>query len=83
MQFELLSVVELLEDVDKEVKKGEIGTIVEIFDNPDEAYEVEFVNSHGEQTLITYTLKPEQLRLIKKHAIKSFPFIEVDVAVPS
>ncbi len=42
---------------------GEMGTIVEEFDPPDEAYLVEFSNDYGD-TMATVTLKPDQFEVV-------------------
>lgn len=58
-----LDMVELLEDLPKyEVKKGEIGVVVEVFDNPDEAYDLEFVDESGTSSRFAYSVKPCQIR---------------------
>lgn len=60
MKFEELEIVKVVKDCGKGVGKGEIGTIVMVFDYPDEAYEVEFLDSDGNfKTLCTLT--PDEL----------------------
>jgi hypothetical protein len=44
----------------EEIIKGEIGTIVELYINPREAYEVEFVDENG-QAKALLTLLPNEL----------------------
>jgi Domain of unknown function (DUF4926) len=45
----------------EQVLKGDVGTIVEVYTNPNLAYEVEFVNPDG-STRALLTLTPDQLR---------------------
>ncbi|MBE9160553.1 DUF4926 domain-containing protein [Nodosilinea sp. LEGE 06152] len=70
MQPELLDVVELLVDLPEvELKAGDQGTILEVYD--DRAYEVEFANSYGE-THAMLALKPEQFVVVWQNATKSW-----------
>jgi Domain of unknown function (DUF4926) len=62
---ELFDVIELLVDLpERQIKAGEIGTIVEKYD--DCAYEVEFANSEGE-TLALLALAPETFMVVWKN----------------
>lgn len=48
MNYEVYETVKVLEDEPNEgIKKGDIGTIIMIYDTPNEAYEVEFVDEEG------------------------------------
>jgi hypothetical protein len=61
----LLDVVELLEDLPEYgVKRGERGAVVEVFDNPEEAYMVEFVDETGTSSRIADWVKPDQIRTV-------------------
>ncbi len=61
MKFDQFDTVILLKDYFNEgIIKGEIGTIVEIYINPREAYEVEFVDENG-QAKALLTLLPNEL----------------------
>ena len=61
---ELFDVIELLVDLpEEEVNAGELGTIVEKYD--DRAYEVEFANDEGE-TLALLALTPEKFSVVWK-----------------
>ena len=61
MKYSLLEVVKLQQDLPGfNLQQGDIGTIVEIYSNPYEAYEVEFCDTKG-KTISLLTLKPEQL----------------------
>ena len=50
--------VDLLE---QQVLAGDLGTIVEVYDSPELAYEVEFVNPDG-STRALLTVRPELVR---------------------
>ena len=60
--FNLLDTVIAAVNVpDHEILAGDLGTIVEVYTNPDLAYEVEFVNPDG-ATRALLTLSPDQVR---------------------
>ncbi|MEQ9866150.1 DUF4926 domain-containing protein [Pectobacterium aroidearum] len=55
----LFDVIYLKNDLpDKGLKKGMLGTIVHIYNEPFPAYEIEFCDDNGE-TLACITLKPD------------------------
>lgn len=57
----LLDVVRLTRDVPEEgLRRGDRGTVVEVFESPEEAYEVEFTDAHGRTTALV-TLLPHDL----------------------
>ena len=59
---ELLDVVEILEDLPEyNVKHGERGAVVEVFDEPEEAYMVEFVDDSGTSSRIVDWVRPNQI----------------------
>ncbi|HKP13982.1 MAG TPA: DUF4926 domain-containing protein [Blastocatellia bacterium] len=59
-----LDVVELTEDLPEfGLKKGERGAVVVAFDNPDEAYDLEFVDESGEPRF-AYAVKPGQIKTV-------------------
>ncbi|HKS41392.1 MAG TPA: DUF4926 domain-containing protein [Blastocatellia bacterium] len=61
-KISLLDVVALAEDLPEyDIKKGERGTVVEIFDEPEEAYILEFVDEAGRSKL-AYWVKPNQIK---------------------
>jgi len=65
MKFCEIDVVKTTKDFPKEgIKKGEIGTIVMVYTDPHEAYEVEFVNDDG-TTKAMFAILPED---IEKHS---------------
>lgn len=69
-QPELLDVVELLVDLpEAELKAGDQGTILEVYD--DRAYEVEFSNSQGE-TQALLALEPKQFVVVWQNAKKAW-----------
>jgi hypothetical protein len=64
LRFKELDIVKTLVDFPKEaIKKGEFGAIVAVFANPNEAYEVEFVNDDG-TTKAMITILSEQIEKI-------------------
>ena len=64
MKFNELDVVKSLKNFkEKKIIKGEIGVIVIVFTVPNEAYEVEFVNSDG-TTKSIFTLLPEEIEKV-------------------
>lgn len=70
MKPELLDVVELLVDVPEcRLPAGELGTIVEVYDNG--AYEVEFADAEG-VTLALKALGSEQFVVVWKNSIKAW-----------
>ncbi len=61
-QLKLLDTVIVTVDLpSEEVLAGDLGTIVEIYNAPSPAYEVEFVNPDG-TTRALLTLLPEEIR---------------------
>ena len=61
MRFNELETVKTLKDFPEEgIIKGDIGTIVMAFMIPNEAYEVEFVNSDG-STRAMFAIIPDDL----------------------
>ena len=66
--IKLLDVVELLEELPEDgLVAGAKGTVVEVYENPNLAYEVEFCNDEGETTAML-ALLPHQVRVIWKKA---------------
>ncbi|MCL2083446.1 MAG: DUF4926 domain-containing protein [Oscillospiraceae bacterium] len=64
MKFNELDVVETLCDFPEEkIKKGESGTVVIAFTNPNEAYEVEFIDDMGRTTAM-FAILPEHLKKV-------------------
>jgi hypothetical protein len=64
--FELLQVVELMSDFPSEgIARGTRGTIVEKFDTPGEAYDVEIVSDDGTTEILLPSVRPNQLRLVR------------------
>ena len=49
MRFNEYDTVRVLNDTEAGIKKGEIGAIIMVYDEPTEAYEVEFINEDGAQ----------------------------------
>ena len=60
-EFEVVEVAKNLPEY--KLRSGQVGTVVEIYENPSRAYEVEFCNSEGE-TLVSVTLADADLRSV-------------------
>ena len=64
MQYSLLEVVQLQQDFPNlSLFRESIGTVIDTYMDPHEAYEVEFCDDRG-ATVALLTLRPEQLRSI-------------------
>ena len=60
-----LDIVELTEDLPEfGLHQGEQGTVVEVFDDPEEAYILEFIYEAGESSTLAYGVKPEQIKTV-------------------
>lgn len=57
------SVTLLRDDGQNELKKGDIGAVVMVFTEPNEAYEVEFVDDNGDTKAII-TVLPNEIEAI-------------------
>ena len=69
----LLDVVRLTRDLpDVGLRRGERGTVVEVFDTPEEAYEVEFTDSQG-RTTAQVALLPRDVEVVRPSAAESRP----------
>jgi len=61
VKFNELETVRLLKEYpEKFLKKGDIGVVVMIYNNPNEAYEVEFINDDG-TTKAMFVISPEDI----------------------
>lgn len=49
MKFNEYDTVRVLIETEHDVKKGDIGAVIMIYDDPTEGYEVEFINEDGTQ----------------------------------
>jgi hypothetical protein len=57
-----IDVVQLLEDLPEYgLRRGERGTVVEVFDAPEEAYMIEFVDESGTSSRIADWVRPSQI----------------------
>ena len=80
-KFQELEMVELLEDLPEyDLKKGEIGVVVEVFDTPSEAYDLEFVDESGRSSMFAYSVKPNQIKASEKRKRKANLLDVVEVA---
>jgi hypothetical protein len=67
-----LDIVELIEDLPEfGVRRGQQGTVVKVFDNPEEAYLLEFVDESDASSRLAYGVKPEQIKVIVKAQLKT------------
>lgn len=63
MKVKLLDVVELVVDMpDRGLRVGALGTIVDVYEDPRLAYEVEFDDGAG-YTIAIFAVEPDQVRL--------------------
>lgn len=64
MKFKECDTVRIMGDCEEGVTKGEIGVILMVFEEPQEAYEVEVLDEEGNPKA-QCTLRPDDLELIK------------------
>lgn len=65
MNMKLFDRVRLLRDIPlRNLKRGMTGTIVEVFDKPNRAYEVEFSDNNG-VTVAQLALQPSEIELVR------------------
>lgn len=64
MKFKECDAVRIMADCGEVVKKGEIGAVLMVFEEPQEAYEVEVLDDEGNPKG-QYTLRPDDLELVK------------------
>ena len=68
-KINLLDVVELVVDLPEYgVKRGEQGVVVEVLDEPEEAYILEFVGESGTSSRLAYWVKPNQIKTGEENA---------------
>lgn len=63
MKFKELDTVRIVKDCNEEIKRGEIGVVVMLFEQPREAYEVEVLDENG-YTKAQCTFLPDELEPI-------------------
>ena len=64
MKFKEYELVKILKNTQEDIKIGDIGVIIMVFDNPNEAYEVEIVNDEG-NVYAQGTFLPDELELLE------------------
>lgn len=80
-KFQELEIVELLEDLPEyDLTKGEIGVVVEVFDTPSEAYDLEFVDESGRSSRFGYSVRPNQIKASETRTRKANLLDVVEVA---
>lgn len=63
-----LDVVELTEDLPEfDLRRGEQGTVVEVFESPEEAYIIEFLYEEGASSKLAYGVRPGQIIMVAPH----------------
>lgn len=62
MKANVLNTVELLEDLPEfNVRRGERAVVLDAYSEPQEAYDLEFVDNHGFSTRLAFSVRPDQL----------------------
>lgn len=68
-----LDVVELTEDLPEyKLSRGAQGTVLEVFDQPEEAYMIEFMNASGSDSKIVDWILPNQIENVDQRALPLF-----------
>jgi len=71
------------EDIaDYGVKRGEQGVVVEVFDEPDEGYVLEFVDPSGTSSRLAYWVKPEQFNRVSPRKAQELEVVELPEDLP-
>jgi len=69
-KFREVELVELLEDLPAyQVSKGELGVVVEVFDSPTEAYDIEFVDDSVANPDSLTLLSPANLEVRRRRQV--------------
>jgi len=70
--FSLFDIVVLENEIlDKKLSAGQLGVVIDVYEEPFLAYGVEFCDTFG-QTLAELILLPNQLHLAKESEIKTY-----------
>lgn len=79
----LLDIVEVVEDLPEYgVTRGEQGVVVEVFDEPDEGYILEFVDPSGTSSRLAYWVKPEQIKRVTPRKARELEIVELAEDLP-
>jgi tetratricopeptide (TPR) repeat protein len=79
----LLDIVELVEDLPEYgVTRGEQGVVVEVFDEPDAGYILEFVDPSGTSSRLAYWVKPEQIKRVTLRKAQELEVVELAEDLP-
>lgn len=65
MKFKEYDTVRIMKNCEQGIKKGTIGAIIMVFEEPQEAYEVEILDADG-KTKVQCAFSPDDLELVKK-----------------
>ena len=63
MKFREYDTVRIIRSYNKGISKGTIGAVIMVFDEPEEAYEVEILDEDG-KTKVQCTFSPNDLELV-------------------
>lgn len=64
MKYKEFDMVRICKDYNEQIQRGAIGVVVMVYDMPNEAYEVEFVDDEG-ITIAQCVLLPNELEIVK------------------
>ena len=64
MKFKEFDTIKILTKCDEKIQIGDIGVVIMVFDNPNEAYEIEVIDGDG-YTKAQGTFLPNELELVK------------------
>jgi len=79
----LLDIVEVVEDLPEYgVKRGEQGVVVEVFDEPEEGYILEFVDPSGTSSRLAYWVKAGQIKRVTPRKAQELEVVEVAEDLP-
>ena len=79
----LLDIVEVVEDLPEYgVKRGEQGVVVEVLDNPEEGYILEFGDPSGTSSKLAYWVKPEQIKRVTQRKAQELDVVELAEDLP-
>lgn len=79
----LLDIVELTEDLPEYgVTRGEQGVVVEVFDEPDEGYILEFVDPSGASSRLAYWVMAGQIKRVTPRKAQELEVVELAEDLP-
>jgi tetratricopeptide (TPR) repeat protein len=73
MKARVLDTVELVEDLPEfHVRQGERAVVLDAYSEPEEAYDLEFVDDHGSSTRFAFSVRPDKLVNIDLQAKEAY-----------